>query len=149
MKSPFPRPLRPDCDVEAKLMYQRGTSSEASATLFREAIALVDLKRYDLKRFEPALKQLWQGAHDDMVEHLRSKLEKYCRNTFCSNDRRISVIQFSIHLTLDVRRPRNRFSIHPILFQSNLTKVSNGGSERCGISGVLLVRLLELCSALR
>ena len=58
-------------------MYQRGTSSEASATLFRETIALVDLKRYDWKRFEPALKQLWQGAHDGMVEHLRTKLEKY------------------------------------------------------------------------
>ena len=123
----------------------------SSATFFREAIALVDLKRYDWKRFEPALDQMSIGARRygrafaRKVQKISRLLACFsCRNTFCSPDHRVSVSQFSIHLTLEVRRPRNRISIRPISFQSHLTKVLNGGSGRCGISGGSPVLLLEM-----
>jgi hypothetical protein len=58
-------------------MYQRGTTPEGSATLWRDAMGLVDPKRYEWKRLEAPLKQIWQGTHDDLVRLLRGKFEAY------------------------------------------------------------------------
>jgi len=58
-------------------MYQRGTTPEGSTTLFRDAMGLVDPKRYEWKRIEASLQRIWQNVHDDLVRLLRGKFEAY------------------------------------------------------------------------
>lgn len=58
-------------------MYQRGTNSDMSFTLFREAMETVDPKRFDWKRREPSLHLHWTKEHDNLLELLQGKFEKY------------------------------------------------------------------------